>query len=103
MQFNRTEHAGQTIAKFEFFGLTKLRPMAQRGLFSHFARLGGQEIPITGDWVFPSFITSQVIQTIIHNTCFVCGGLMQDSEVQNGGISPAIKVRKCTSCGHSHT
>ena len=76
-----------------------------------------------GEIRFPSFITSQVLQEVIHNTCFVCGGLMKDStafknqdvvEVPNGltmtshvfkgaGEARQIKVRKCTVCGHSHT
>lgn len=74
-----------------------------------------------------SFVTSQVIQEIIRNTCFKCGGLMKDGQaIQNGKLlvssydsavgtyqgvieypdvnnHSVIKVRKCTVCGHSHT
>ena len=78
-----------------------------------------------GEIRFPSFITSQVLQEVIHNTCFVCGGLMKDStaldntyvtsvdfpgETNLRGCTqskigyPVMKnVRKCSSCGHSHT
>ena len=79
--------------------------------------------PKASDWTFPSYITSEVIQEVIRNTCFVCGGLMKDStafknqdiiEIPNGlsmtshvysnaGEAKQIKVRKCSSCGHSHT
>ena len=88
----------------------------------YFQRIGGQ-LTEGGNWIFPSFITSEVIREIIHNTCFVCGGLMKDStafknedivEVPNGlsmtshvfegaGEAKQIKVRKCIACGHSHT
>lgn len=89
-----------------------------------FSRIGGTYHPEEEYiWKFPGFITFQVIDEIIHNTCFVCGGLMKDGQaIQNGeirvpeedvrgGYTPyvdttnhsLIKVRKCTSCGHSHT
>ncbi len=51
------------------------------------------------EWKFPSFITAEVIQETIRNTCFVCGGLMRDDEHPYS----FEKLRKCTSCGHSHT
>lgn len=90
----------------------------------HFERIGGT-CKENGKWKFPSFITSLVIAQIIHNTCFECGGLMKDGEAldntyvsfddfgndagQHGTTQskmghPIIKqVRKCISCGHSHT
>lgn len=90
-----------------------------------FSRLGGVFLPEEEYvWRFPSFITSQVLQEVIHNTCFVCGGLMKDGQaIQNGVVKvygenersicytpyvdptnhSLIKVRKCSSCGHSHT
>ncbi len=92
-------------------------------MMSWFERLGGTLIE-TNVYQFPSFITSEVIQEVIHNTCFVCGGLMKDGQaIQNGVVKvygenersicytpyvdptnhSLIKVRKCSSCGHSHT
>ncbi len=74
-------------------------------LIRSFQRLGG-EITEGGNWIFPSFITSEVIKEVIHNTCFVCGGLMQDEtkeiETREGKRTDIyfIKVRKCCSCGH---
>lgn len=77
------------------------------------------------EWNFPSFVTSQVIEEVIRNTCFVCGGLMKDSTAYQNtlvssddfgsdsgkrGITQSrvgeaiqINIRKCSSCGHSHT
>ena len=84
------------------------------------ARIGGK-FQNDYSWTFPSFITSQVLQEVIRNTCFVCGGLMKDGTAmvdqefefehdvygtvkqQVPGYAKQIKVRKCSSCGHSHT
>lgn len=88
------------------------------------ARIGGK-FQDDYSWTFPTFITSKVLSEVIHNTCFVCGGLMVDSiAFQNTlvssddfgndsntrgstqsriGEAKQIKVRKCQSCGHSHT
>lgn len=95
-------------------------------LLNSFNKIGGNKISDTL-WEFPSFITAQVIKEVIHNTCFVCGGLMKDGqalqegkmlvssydnavdtyegeiEYPNPNGSKVIKVRKCLSCGHSHT
>lgn len=82
-----------------------------------FQRLGGEFLPETIEWKFPNHVTSEVLEEVIRNTCFVCGGLMQDSkgfappvvETEWGKeiwyIAPANlrQVRKCSSCGHSHT
>lgn len=69
--------------------------------------IGGEPQTTLRTWKFPSFITSQVITEIIHNTCFVCGGLMKDEEitvkVPNTFRGNLTKTRKCTVCGHSHT
>lgn len=68
-------------------------------LIHHFERLGGTMIgPKTSQWKFPAFITSEVLQEVIRNTCFECCGLMKDYEYHSDHI-----VRKCQSCGHSHT
>lgn len=90
-----------------------------------YERIGGNYDLKTNTWIFPPFINHQIIEEIIHNTCFVCGGLMMDGQALDntwvyyddfGGDAgqygttcsklgqPVIKkVRKCTSCGHSHT
>lgn len=68
-----------------------------------FSRIGGTFHPEEGCvWRFPSFITSEVIEEIIRNTCLVCGGLMK-TELKDVDNIAAITVRKCSSCGHSHT
>lgn len=95
-----------------------------------FERIGGIYCPEeSGEhgsvWRFPAFVSSQILLEIINNTCFKCGGLMKDGEaLENTWVSfddfgndagqpgttmskighPVMKkVRKCTSCGHSHT
>lgn len=86
--------------------------------------IGGKRIDVLS-WEFPAFISSQILSQIIHNLCFVCGGIMQDSTAfqnqlvsfddfgddagQKGttqsrvGTAKQVIVRKCTDCGHSHT
>lgn len=84
-----------------------------------FKKLGGVNTE-SFIWEFPTEITEEHPQEIIHNTCFVCGGLMQDGQaIKNHPLRvqsewgevhysdpnnhKMIQVRKCTSCGHSHT
>lgn len=71
-----------------------------------FSKLGGVFLPEEGYvWTFPKHITSEVLQEVIHNTCFVCGGLMKDDyhEEMKESIKYNTTIRKCSSCGHSHT
>ena len=77
----------------------KVRPSAVESILNSLHKLGGKYLREQDHWLFPSFITSEVIQEVIHNTCFVCGGLMRDDEHPYS----FEKLRKCTSCGHSHT
>lgn len=123
MQFELNHNIGQQTVIVQFQSLKTNRYVWQ-ALQKVFEKLGGKLLgfPDYGidNWEFPSFITSQVIQEIIHNTCFVCGGLMGDSTaIQNeslrvktsqgeihypdGNNTKVIKVRKCQTCGHSHT
>lgn len=99
----------------------KVRPSAVESILNSLHKLGGKYQRKQDHWLFPSYITSEVIQEVIHNTCFVCGGLMQDSTAmvdqefefehdihgtvtqQVPGYAKQTKVRKCSSCGHSHT
>ncbi len=91
-----------------------------------FERLGGkyllEYLEAQGEQVtsfsFPLHVNKEILQTILKNTCFECGGLMKDGTViknqkfrvltDNGYIpypeGPATlqQCRKCTSCGHSH-
>lgn len=74
-----------------------------------YERIGGKFDFNTNTWIFPPFINLQIIEEVIHNTCFVCGGLMKDeietiSSYKNQiGFYHDKPVRKCESCGHSHT
>lgn len=120
MQFEMSVGTDYSTVTFKTFGHANMKIV--------FERLGGKMTDNSYlNWLFPSFITSEVIQEVIHNTCFVCGGLMKDgTAIQNGKILVSsydsavdtyegeieypdannhfvIKVRKCTSCGHSHT
>jgi len=87
-------------------------------------RLGGEQITMS-QWEFPLFITSQIIEQIINSLCYICGGIMKDgvaldntlisyddfggdkgnrgSTQSKEGKAKLFKVRKCESCGHSHT
>ena len=120
MQF---EHkVGTDYVTVNFYSINKLKEESRIKLYEVLNKLGmtfgkGDEIR------FPKHITSKVLEEVIRNTCFVCGGLMKDStafknqdiiEIPNGlsmtshvysnaGEAKQIKVRKCSSCGHSHT
>ena len=102
------------------FDSTKFKVPVIESFKNSFQRIGGK---LQDDyfWKFPPYINLNIIQEIIHNTCFVCGGLMKDSTAmvdqqlefehdiygtvtqQVPGYAKQIKVRKCSSCGHSHT
>lgn len=120
MQFEMNHKVGTDYSTVNFEATLKLNVFEI--LIHHFERLGGIMVgPKASDWTFPSYITSEVIQEVIHNTCFVCGGLMKDGIAmvdqefefehdiygtvtqQVPGYAKQIKVRKCTACGHSHT
>lgn len=130
MQLTEFNHKiGKNIVLATFVGnIFKLK--ATKSFELSFERLGGCYLPEHSSnkgsvWSFPSFITAQVLQEVIRNTCFVCGGLMKDGVAYDntwigfddfGGdagqhgttiskVGPPIikKVRKCQSCGHSHT
>jgi len=96
-----------------------MRPSVIDAFISHFERIGGKAVEHAGNWVFPAFVTRPLIEEIIRNTCFECGGLMKNGEAivdhkyvytdagkelwKNSEFAKKINVRKCTSCGHSHT
>lgn len=125
MQFNYSHNVKSGIAVVTFTNFNINRVAAKDKLFSNFRILGGNNPQFELEWIFPSFVSSIIIAQVINNTCFVCGGLMQDSTaLQNTLVSsddfgndagsrgttqsrtgPAtqIKVRKCSQCGHSHT
>lgn len=128
MQFEMNHKVGTDYSTVKFdarnFDTIKFKLSVIESFENSFSRLGGK-FQDDYSWKFPAFITSEVIQEIIRNTCFVCGGLMEDSTAfQNSNVlfndfgddagsrgttqsrvGPAqqIKVRKCKSCGHSHT
>lgn len=88
-------------------------------IYDVYKRLGG----ITSDnvtWEFPQHISTKIFKTIIDNTCFKCGGIVNkgnalqntpvtllneddyrgDVQLRIGHPEP-IEVSKCTSCGRS--
>lgn len=125
MQFNFNHKVSRDVVHVEF--ITPQKADVWYSLSDSFERIGGKCTDLLKDWTFPVFISSQVIQEIIHNTCFICGGLMKDStamlqgkchvksydnaidtyqgtiEYPDNNSTRQIKVRKCSSCGHSHT
>lgn len=76
-------------------------------------------------WTFPVFVSFDLLNEVIKNTCFKCGGVMingyaldntwvsfddfgNDAESRGTTMTkqgdPVLKkVRKCASCGHSHS
>jgi len=129
MKFEFYYGAGLDRTTATFTGhLYRLPQSACLEILTSFEKIGGK---VDNDnsciFHFPSFITSQVIEEVIRNTCFVCGGLMGDGQaIQNSKIIiesydsaidtyegrieypdtnnySTIKVRKCSTCGHSHT
>lgn len=95
-----------------------------------FERLGGKYMPDVSSnkgsvWSFPDYISAVVLEEIIRNTCFNCGGLMKEGQALDNtyvisvdfpgqtdfkgctqskiGQPNIVNVSKCISCGHSHT
>ena len=126
MQFEINHNVTEKVCKVTFINPHKIGRFGWTQLDETFKYLGANQCD-DASYLFPSFITSQVIQEIINNTCFVCGGLMKDgiaivnnkivvesfdsiADTYEGTIEyldntsvKQITVRKCTSCGHSHT
>lgn len=126
MQFS-LDHFSNKYSLVTFTGhLYRLPQAACLSLLTAFEKIGGKVSPGNSClFLFPKNITSQQIQEIIDNTCFVCGGLMQDGQaldnqwagssdfggdygqpgttMSKSGSAIMKKVRKCSSCGHSHT
>ncbi len=81
-----------------------------------FKRIGGI---LTKDdkWIFPYELSLRVIESIIHNTCPICGGIVKKSKMLQNAIVTLVyfggstkpqygtaninKVLKCTSCRNS--
>lgn len=130
MQFDYSHKVGENycLITLDKTSYDKLPRGSRKALCNSFSQIGGYINNSDGDYKirFPAFITSEVISEIVKNTCFVCGGLMQDEGIalQNKWVSfddfgndagqpgttmsqqgPAVvkKVRKCQACGHNHT
>jgi len=120
MNFQLNHKLGEsqiTISFEEIIDFTKLN------LDQVFQKIGGYQIN-NKEWSFPLFVSSQIIETIIKNTCFKCGGSMKPSKAfmneivsfndfgndagQRGttqspvGKPELINVNKCSLCGHSY-
>jgi len=125
MQFELFQKVGDTKTFVVFYSdFISLKKEVKDSLIQCFNKLGGK-LNQNGEWMFPIFISAQTLQEVINNTCFECGGLMKDStaldntyvtsidfpgETNLRGCTqskigyPVMKnVRKCSSCGHSHT
>lgn len=124
MQFEMNRKVGTDYSTVKFYNISKLKEEAREKFYTTLSKLGmtfgvGEEI------LFPKCITAEVIQEVIRNTCYECGGLMKDSKAfdntyvsfddfgndagqigvtqSKSGKARLISVRKCTNCGHSHT
>lgn len=124
MQFEFSHKIGRDYVQVVFNEkMASVKGPAIFELWETFKRIGGNSGLAFEGWTFPTFVTSQLISEIIHNTCFVCGGFMENGiafknsdvvEIPNGlsmtshvwkeqGPAKQINVRKCSQCGHSHT
>ena len=125
MQFELIHNTRQSTLSVKFNNMSSMKLDVLKSFYEVFHKIGGESQRSSNLWIFPSFITSQVISEIIRNTCFECGELMQDGEALDNTLvssddfgndagqrgttvskvgQPVIKqVRKCISCGHSHT
>lgn len=122
MQFEMNHKIGTDYSTVNFNGgLNKVTGEAFKKMFETFEKLGMHFKEDSAEMLFPKHITPKVIQEVIQNTCYVCGGLMKNSTAmvdqqfefehdvygtvtqQVPGYAKQIKVRKCTACGHSHT
>jgi hypothetical protein len=119
MQFETSTNITKKTFTVEFKTVS-IKGIAILSVRDSFERIGGKMENTFTCWTFPAFVTRPLIDEIIHNTCFECGGLMKDGQaIRNGKLTvekqqgaieypdpnnhSLIKVRKCTVCGHSHT
>lgn len=109
MQFELKHNIGERFLQIKFFE-TPLPPVVWLSIANSLQRIGGQCDGNMSNWTLPAVgTTSHIICEIIRNTCFVCGGLMQDGTIMlnvlPSSVEPIkqVKVRKCLQCGHSHT
>jgi hypothetical protein len=126
MQFTVSDKSGTDFSIVEF-APHSVTGASLYNICESFIRLGGRMGSTVSNWEFPNYITEEVIKEVISNTCFKCGGLMEDGiAMVNGTLKvesydsavdtyqgtieyrdpknfKQIKVRKCQTCGHSHT
>lgn len=124
MQFERTHKVGTDYSTVKFYP-HNVKGTALLSIIDTLMKIGGKMGETVSDWTFPILTTSYTINQVIRNTCFVCGGLMQDGIAFDNthvsfddfggdagekgttqskcGNAKLLTVRKCTVCGHSHT
>lgn len=106
MQFEMHKKYGELYTSLTFKP-HKVQGQALVSVIETLLRLGGKMGDTVSEWKLPYGITKEAIQQVIANTCFVCGGLMKDSE-RIGNLTTElpvkkVKIRRCSICGHSHT
>jgi hypothetical protein len=122
MKFTITHSLDESKIKVVFESENS-RFLVIESLVNVFSKLGGTfEIDY---WEFPNFITQAILEEVIKNTCFKCGGLMASgvaldntwtssddfggdkgnygTTASKNGPVIMVKVRKCADCGHSHS
>jgi hypothetical protein len=126
MQFETKHNITEKVVLVTFSNYTKVKPAAWEQLNKMFKYMGANQCN-DNSFLFPNYLNSGIISELIKNTCFVCGGLMKDStamlqgkchvdsydnaidtyqgtiEYPDNNSTKQIKIRKCSSCGHSHT
>lgn len=113
----------KTVTGGGFFYYKKVKPIAY---FKYMKEIFTQEQIVKEEvyWEFPNFVTQAVLEEVIKNTCFKCGGLMTSglaldntwtssddfggdkgsygTTASKNGPAIMVKVRKCADCGNSH-
>ena len=106
-----------------YCNIKNLAEPAKKSLSEIFIKLDAQN-KFSDQWIFPEYVSKEIVETIIKNTCFKCGGSMKPSKAfmneivsfndfgndagQRGttqspvGKPELINVNKCSLCGHSY-
>jgi len=124
MTFTITHRLGTPKIKV-VFDYSSMTMIALNKFNNLLLKLGGEQL--VGEevyWEFPNFITQAVLEEVIKNTCFKCGGVMTSgialdntwtssddfggdkgnygTTASKNGPAIMVKVRKCADCGYSH-
>lgn len=124
MEFTLKHFLKEKVVLVTFDNTQKVKPKSWKQLNLMFNYMGANQCGNVS-FLFPRYLNAGMLSELISNTCFECGGLMKDGVALDNtlisyddfggnagnigttqskcGEAKLIKVRKCQSCGHSHT